>query len=272
VRGFSRKTLRPSTLKLRALVANFGFELERHLFRALLSRLSAPPAPPPSHPALQLLQEECEARAADPALATLLLWAAERPLAPYAGPLGPRALLALLRLAPMQELQLLAAGRLARVRLLPQLLSEAASLLEERLPLLRAQLLSEDRAVVVSEVEARPHLLATLLTTLSTSDLPDQQKEVRKQLQELFPPSTCPLPLPLLHSSPLSSASTPSPTMAMKGGGLLDGAMPDLVLEMGQLQGGVRRHGGQGDRGDGQDPHRPGGLQPSLGTDTGWRC
>ena len=46
------------------------------------------------------------------------------------------------------------------------------------------------------------------------------------------PSISCPIPLlPLLHPTP-----PPHPniiTMAVKGGGLLDGALPDLVLEMG---------------------------------------
>ena len=50
--------------------------------------------------------------------------------------------------------------------------------------------------------------------------------------QDLQPSISCPVTLlPLLHTSP---PPHPNPvTMAVKGGGLLDGALPDLVLEMG---------------------------------------
>ena len=50
--------------------------------------------------------------------------------------------------------------------------------------------------------------------------------------KELQPQISCPVPLlPLLHPTP-PPHSNPI-TMAVKGGGLLDGALPDLVLEMG---------------------------------------
>ena len=51
--------------------------------------------------------------------------------------------------------------------------------------------------------------------------------------QNLLPQIACPVSLlPLLHPSPPQGGSNPL-TMAVKGGGLLDGALPDLVLEMG---------------------------------------
>ena len=125
--------------------------------------------------------------------------------------------------------------------------------------------------MVESELEARPDLLPPFLQALNKSHLSKEQKNgavsviqvdilghyhvshcyshsqiltqmsmtFRSTLQILFvfqnllPQIACPVSLlPLLHPSPPQGGSNPL-TMAVKGGGLLDGALPDLVLEMG---------------------------------------
>merc|ERR1719458_2145691 len=211
VSGLSRKNYRTSASELRSLVKTFGFELERHLFRCLFAKvpLRSRDSPPPSpSPALQLLQEECEGRVKEPSLNSLL------------------------RVAPLQELHILSC--FASHSAVEELKVEAAALLAEKLQQVASQLLNpEERAVVESELEARPDLLPSFLDNLHKSDLSKEQRSsVIALIQDLQPSISCPVTLlPLLHTSP---PPHPNPvTMAVKGGGLLDGALPDLVLEMG---------------------------------------
>jgi len=116
-----------------------------------------------------------------------------------------------------------------------ELKAESTTLLAEKLQQAVNQLLNpEDRAVVESELEARPDLLPPFLQALNKSHLSKEQKSgAVAVIQNLLPQIACPVSLlPLLHPSPPQGGSNPL-TMAVKGGGLLDGALPDLVLEMG---------------------------------------
>ena len=123
---------------------------------------------------------------------------------------------------------------------LPGVRSQAKDLVAERLPLLISQLLSAEGQLLQSGLDHTPSYLITL-TTLATSgqyslkvDLVDR---LFIHLRYQQPLSICPIALlPVIHGSvpPTEVAThTPSPTMAVNGGGLLDGALPDLVLEMG---------------------------------------
>ena len=147
---------------------------------------------------------------------------------------SPRLFFSQLRLSGLQELHY--SQLLSQLSCRPEVRSQAKDIVTERLPLLAAQLLSPEGGLLQSELDHSPAFLATLLQ-LATSLDPDLNSRLTSHLRSQQPLPTCPLALlPLLHSAvPVSEACphTPSPTMAVKGGGLLDGALPDLVLEMG---------------------------------------
>ena len=86
MQNLSKKNYRASVTECRTLVNRHSPELERHLFRLLLSRLpakasSADPASSPAHtrskeaaPVLSFLQEETDHLVGTPKFSSLLLW------------------------------------------------------------------------------------------------------------------------------------------------------------------------------------------------------
>ena len=148
--------------------------------------------------------------------------------------ISPRLLVQYLKFTPLQELHY--CYHLSQWSSLPEVRSQAKDLVSERLPFVVTQLLAADTA---SLQQAKPQKYLKTLLELVTSgagQVIDKNLVFRLfvHLKAKLPRDNhCPLILlPLLYPSqpdnPLSSS-----VMAVKGGGLLDGALPDLVLEMG---------------------------------------
>lgn len=254
VHNLTKKNYRSTVTECRALVTAYGPELERHLFRCLLSLVppkdssgSTSPASAPSptstktkentSPVLTFLQEETEALAGSNKFTSLLIWCVDRPLT-GTSLLSPRLLSQHLKFSPLQELHY--SYLLSQFSSLPEVRSQAKDLVTERLPLVISQLVSAEGQLLQSELDQTPSYLETIVT-LANSDQHNLEHHLLDSLlvhlRSQQPLTTCPIALiPVLHGSvpPTEVAThTPSPTMAVKGGGLLDGALPDLVLEMG---------------------------------------
>lgn len=165
------------------------------------TRESPSPAPHSPSPLLLLLQEETEARIASCSFPSLLLWCLEHPLTscPSPCPLPPRLLAQQLRLSPLQELRLLSYFCLHGQE--QELRTEAQQVLQEKVLQVAGSLLSSERALLQSELEHSPLLLLPLLPLLPHLPAPLKER-VTSYLRDLFPPTSCPLPLlPLLHLS-----------------------------------------------------------------------
>ena len=270
----------------RELVNCYGAELQRHLFRSLLSQLPSKAQHAKAKdlsPCLNFLQEETEKLSSSDRFTSLLIWCVDKPLS-GAGLLSPRLLVQYLKFTPLQELHF--SHLLSQFSSLGEVRSQAKDLVAERLPSLISLVLSSD----VTQPTELP-FLKTLVEILLSGDQavePDLVTRLLSHLRSKFDRSSCPVSLlPLLHPTP--SLTSPALSMSVKGGGLLDGALPDLVLEMGyhftasveecraallqvlsapplspllilfsfsaRRQGSVRCYGGQSDRSDGPDPH-----------------
>ena len=111
--------------------------------------------------------------------------------------------------------------------------SQAKDLVSEKLPSVISLVLSSSSEL---SQETQVPFLKTLLEIVKTGHPavgPDLVTKLNKHLRSKFGRNSSPVSLlPLLYPLP---PSTPTNTinMSVKGGGLLDGALPDLVLEMG---------------------------------------
>ena len=286
VQNLNKKNYRSSVTECRELVNCYGAELQRHLFRSLLSQLPSKAQHAKAKdlsPCLNFLQEETEKLSSSDRFTSLLIWCVDKPLS-GAGLLSPRLLVQYLKFTPLQELHF--SHLLSQFSSLGEVRSQAKDLVAERLPSLISLVLSSD----VTQPTELP-FLKTLVEILLSGDQavePDLVTRLLSHLRSKFDRSSCPVSLlPLLHPTP--SLTSPALSMSVKGGGLLDGALPDLVLEMGyhftasveecraallqvlsappmspllilfsfsaRRQGSLRCYGGQSDRSDGPDPH-----------------
>ena len=226
----NKKNYRSSVTECRELVSCYGLQLHRHLFRSLLSQLPSKAQHSKAKdlsPCLNFLQEETEKLAGSDRFSSLLLWCVDKPLS-GASLLSPRLLVQYLKFSPLQELHF--SNLLSQFSSLGEVRSQAKDLVSERLPSVISLVLSTD---LIQESQL-PFLrtLVELVTTGHQAAGPDLVAKLFKHLRLKFGRSSCPVSLlPLLYPTP--SLIAPTGNMSVKGGGLLDGALPDLVLEMG---------------------------------------
>jgi len=238
--GLTKKNYRSSVSECRDLVSQFGFEVQRHLLRCLFSQV--PPEATPSitgeksikdNLQFQFLVEECESLCWSSTFISVLCWCVDNPL--EGGTIiTPRHLANTLRLSPLQEL--VYASALQQGSRHEEVRTGAKELIRDKLPKFIDNFSNPDCQVVQSEIDSSPELLHTVLSLIAEKDWNISKDKVETFLSVLrgqFSREVAPLVLvPLLY--PTYTPSTPQHiTMATKGPGLLDGALPDLVLEMG---------------------------------------
>ena len=201
------------------------------MFRCLLSQLpakaqNASKAKDNLSLCLTFLQEETEKLVGSDRFSSLLLWCVDKPLI-GASVLSPRLLVQHLKFSPLQELHY--SHLLSQFASLGEVRSQARDLVSERLPGVISLVLSTD-------LTSQPQLpfIRTLLEIVKAGHKSAGTGLITRLLKHLrskFDSNSCPLSLfPLLYPTPSLTAHN---TMSVKGGGLLDGALPDLVLEMG---------------------------------------
>ena len=146
--------------------------------------------------------------------------------------ISPRLLVQYLKFSPLQEFYY--CYLLSHLSSLAEVRSQSKDLVAERLPFVVSQLLAADTTSLQQHKSQK--YLKTLLE-LVTSNKSGVDKNLIDRLfvhlKAKLPRDHCPVYLlPLLYPHPQDNLSI-SAVMAVKGGGLLDGALPDLVLEMG---------------------------------------
>jgi len=233
VSGLNKKNYRSSCAECRDLSSTFGLEAQRHLLRCLLSHAPREQnSPSPNNNAgkesvqLQFLSEECESLSLCGNFVSVLCWCVDRPLGGVAV-IQPRRIKHILNLSEIQELVYADALRQGSIH--EETRKGASDLIKDNLKTFLDVVSCPDRIVELS-IES----IHTLLSLIKEKDLNLPQESVDKFLSSVrveFPRQTSPLVLlPLLYSV---QQDTPATAMATKGPGLLDGALPDLVLEMG---------------------------------------
>ena len=147
--------------------------------------------------------------------------------------ISPRLLVQYLKFSPLQELYY--CYQLSQLSTLAEVRSQSKDLVAERLPFVVTQLLAADTASL--QLPKSQKYLKTLLELTVTSGTNCVDKNLVDRLlvhlKAKLSRDTCPVFL-LPHLYPAQPDTLLSTAvMAVKGGGLLDGALPDLVLEMG---------------------------------------
>ena len=230
VHNLNKKNYRVSVTQCRELINSYGPQLHRHLVRSLLSQLPAKSKDNLS-PCISFLQEETEKLCGSEGFSSLLIWCVDNPLS-GATLVSPRLLVQHLKLSPLQELHF--SHLLSQFSSVGEVRSQAKDLVSERLPSVISLVISSPSSELSQETQAP--FLKTLLEIVKTGHPavgPDLVTKLNKHLRSKFSRTSCPVSLlPLLYPSPPTSPPTTT-NMSVKGGGLLDGALPDLVLEMG---------------------------------------
>ena len=230
VHNLNKKNYRVSVTQCRELINSYGPQLHRHLVRSLLSQLPAKSKDNLS-PCISFLQEETEKLCGSEGFSSLLIWCVDNPLS-GATLVSPRLLVQHLKLSPLQELHF--SHLLSQFSSVGEVRSQAKDLVSERLPSVISLVISSPSSELSQETQAP--FLKTLLEIVKTGHPavgPDLVTKLNKHLRSKFGRRSSPVSLlPLLYPSP--PPPPPATTnMSVKGGGLLDGALPDLVLEMG---------------------------------------
>ena len=228
VHNLNKKNYRASVTECRDLINSYGPQLHRQLVRSLLSQLPVK-AKDNLSPCITFLQEETEKLCGSERFSSLLIWCLDNPLS-GATLVSPRVLVQHLKFSPLQELHF--SLLLSRFSSLGEVRSQAKDLVSERLPSVISLVLSSSSDL---RQETQVPFLKTLLEIVKTGHPavgPDLVAKLNKHLRSKFGRNCCPVSLlPLLYPLPPTTPTTT--TMSVKGGGLLDGALPDLVLEMG---------------------------------------
>ena len=156
----------------------------------------------------------------------------DRPLG-GASVISPRLLVQYLRFSLLQELHY--CYHLSQLSTLAEVRSQAKDLVAERLPFVVTQLLAENTQSL-QHSKSQKYLKTLLELVICGNQCVDKNLVDRLlvHLRAKLPRDRCPtFLLPTLHPGLSDSLVTSSAVMAVKGGNLLDGALPDLVLEMG---------------------------------------
>ena len=228
----NKKNYRASVTECRDLINSYGPQLHRQLVRSLLSQLPVKTKESLS-PCITFLQEETAQLCGSERFSSLLIWCLDNPLS-GATLLSPRLLVQHLKLSPLQELHF--SHLLSQFSSLGEVRSQAKDLVSERLPSVISLVLSSSYSDLSQDTQVP--FLKTLLEIVKTGHPaagPDLVTKLNKHLRSKFGRNSSPVSLlPLLYPLPPTTPTTTTTTnMSVKGGGLLDGALPDLVLEMG---------------------------------------
>jgi len=216
--------------ELDRLVQRYGFELSRHLIRTLLTKVSVRGSPSKGSTEkvhVKLLSAQIQLLLNSSRFPSLISWCLDNPVGGKESPLLEH-LLPALKLTPLQEVCFC----LAVLRH-----STKSEKKEAALALLRSKLSRLPSDLKQLDIEKHSELVFSVLNSLQ--DLQEDTRELVNTVNNYYKGDKQPplVLLPLLNSTPLSpnTSSFNSSVMSGKGGSslLLEGALPDLVLEMG---------------------------------------